>query len=269
METLRDLDVVRAVPPAPEVRAADQSQPDQPGDVLGTLYGHFSVFDSWYRIDSWFEGTFMESIAPGTFRKTMAERRDQIVTAFDHGFDPVIGDKVLGPIEDLREDGTGAYYEVGLLDTSYNRDLYPGLKRGLYGSSFRFQVIKDEWNDEPARSDTNPDGIPERTIREVRLFEFGPVTYPANPAATAGMRSMCGMTDAYYERLRSRDPERVERLAQRARSLRTPTQPPAAPALATVGAAPTSTTEPAQRHSGGLSHAARRAALYPYLRSNS
>ena len=45
---------------------------------------------------------------------------------FEHGMDPQIGNKVLGPIEDLGEDKRGAYYTVPLLDTSYNRDLAPG-----------------------------------------------------------------------------------------------------------------------------------------------
>lgn len=259
METLRDLEIVRAVPPAPEVRAAAEGS-----DTLGTMFGHFSVFNSWYRISSMWEGDFYERVSPGTFLKTIAERRSQIVTAFDHGMDPVVGDKVLGPVDVLEEDGTGPYYEVPLLDTSYNRDLYPALKRGLYGSSFRFQVIKDEWNDEPDVSEHNPQGIPERTIKEVRLFEFGPVTYPANPAATAGMRSI-GMTDAYYERLRGRDPGRVDELLARAQRLRTPDVPPAAAALASVGAAPQHPDEPAMRHSGGLTHAQRRERLYPTL----
>lgn len=270
IETPRDLEIVRAVPAAPALRAAAADEPDDvESDVLGILHGHFSVFDTWYPIRSWWEGDFIESIAPGTFRKTMAERRSQIVTAFDHGFDPVIGDKVLGPIDDLREDGIGAYYEVGLLDTSYNRDLLPALRRGLYGSSFRFQVIKDEWNEEPERSEHNPDGLPERTIREVRLFEFGPVTYPANPAATAGMRSVVGLTDHFYEQLARKDPARVEGLRSRIRSIRTPDPTAAAARTANdEGAAPT-TAEPAHRHSSGLSPAARtRLLAAPFLAQN-
>jgi hypothetical protein len=31
--------------------------------------------------------------------------------------------------------------------------------------------------------------LPERTIKELRLFEFGPVTFPAYQSATAGVRS--------------------------------------------------------------------------------
>ena len=43
--------------------------------------------------------------------------------------------------------------------------------------------------------------LPERTIREARLFEFGPVVYPANPGATAGIR---GLTDYFHDRHRER-----------------------------------------------------------------
>jgi HK97 family phage prohead protease len=250
-----ELYITRAMPPAPEVRDAT----DAPADVLGVLEGHFSMFNEWYPIRSWWEGDFLERVSPGSFVKTMSERRNNIVVAFDHGFDPQIGDKVLGPINDLREDRKGARYGVDLLDTSYNRDLLPGLKRGLYGSSFRFQVVKDEWNNEPDKSDYNPDGLPERTIQEVRLFEFGPVTYPANPSATAGMRSIVGTTDEFYERLRSRDPKTVAALEARAVQLRTSRARPA------PEAAQNEPIEP-RKHSVGPTPRERREALYPYLR---
>jgi HK97 family phage prohead protease len=267
METLAELHVVRALRPASPVltfRAAEPAaEADAPTDVLGQLAGHFSVFNTWYRIQSWWEGDFLEQVAPGTFRKTMAERAGQVVVQFDHGYDPQIGDKLLGPVNDMREDGTGAAYDVDLLDTSYNRDLLPGLKRGLYGSSFRFQVIKDEWNDEPEPSEANPQGIPERTIKEVRLFEFGPVTFPANPAATAGMRSV-GLTDHYYEHLGRRAPQVVDNLRARATDLRTRRAQAAAPGTADrTGAASTTGREPASATRAGLTPGQRRKLLYP------
>ncbi len=260
MRTLRDLQVVRGVRPAPEIRTDEGAE----SDVLGVLSGHFSMFNNLYRIESWWEGTFLERVAPGAFRKTMRERRDQVVVAFDHGFDFQIGDKVLGPIRELREDGqVGAYYEVDLLDTSYNRDLAPALKRGLYGSSFRFQVIKDDWDRSGEPSDDNPDGLPIRTIREVRLHEFGPVTYPANPEATANLRSVVGMTDGYYERVRSTDPRRVEALAERVRELRTGRPDQAEPAAPVVTDAPEAVTA---HHPSGLSAAVRaRILTAPFL----
>lgn len=190
------VDVVRALAAAPELslRAAD-------GDGIGLLSGHFSTFNQWYRVSSFWEGDFLERTAPGFTAQTIAEDRDSMRVLFDHGFDS-IGNKVLGPIADLREDGTGPYYEVPLFDTSYNRDLLPGLQAGVYGASFRMRVIEDSWNDEPDESPDNPKALPERTITRAKVMEFGPVTFPANPGATASVRSV---TDEFYDRLRQRD----------------------------------------------------------------
>src|SRR5712671_4212731 len=98
---------------------------------MPTLYGHFAVFNRWTEIDSWMEGHFLERIAPGAFKKTFREQTPKVL--FQHGMDPQVGDKPLGPIESLAEDATGAAYEVRMLDTAYNRDLIPGLEAGLYG----------------------------------------------------------------------------------------------------------------------------------------
>lgn len=269
--TVPDLMLVRTLPLAPALRAApaaadEPAAPDETpeADVLGSVFGHFSVFNSWYPIASWWEGDFLEQIAPGSFAKTIDERGSQVVSAFDHGFDPTIGDKVLGPFTNLGEDSVGGAYEFDLLDTSYNRDLMPALKRGLYGSSFRFQVIKDSWDLEPEVSAYNPTGVPERTIREVRLFELGPVTYPANPAATANMRGLVCGTDRYMEALRHRDPSGVDQMRGRLDELRTAAGLSAADRTDTPAAA-APTDEPAASHSGGMTHAQRRARLYPYL----
>src|SRR5215831_169158 len=66
----------------------------------------------------------------------------------------------------------------------------------------RMRVTGDTWNDEPGKSADNPDGVPERTITRMKVLEFGPVTFPANPGASAGVRSA---TDEFYQRLRERD----------------------------------------------------------------
>lgn len=165
-----------------ELRSDDGEMP--------TLATRFAVFDQWTEINSYFEGRFLERIAPGSFKKTIRESRDQIKVLFQHGRDTVVGDKPLGPITVLREEPDGPYAEVPLLDTSYNRDLVPGLEAGLYGASFRFQVVKEKIDQAPKRSVHNPDGLPERTITELRMAEFGPVTFPAYANATAGLRSI-------------------------------------------------------------------------------
>lgn len=199
--------------------ATEGDAPDTPADgTLGILEVNFSKYNEWYRIDSWWEGTFLERVAPGAFKKTLKERGDQTKILFNHGMDFNIGDKVLAMPEEHGDREDSPYLAGGLFDTSYNRDLLPGLRSGAYGSSFMFEVLGESWDREPEKSADNPDGIPERTINEVRLFEAGPVTWPANPGATAGMR--CG-TDWYGEQVRARDVDRHEDLVRSFEAFRT------------------------------------------------
>lgn len=207
--TRLDIDVVRFVDLIPEFRD------DRHGDVLGVLRGHFSVFDNWYPVSSKWEGDFIERMERTAFDDTIANDRDQMRSLFDHGFDPSIGNKVLGPIIDLRADDRGAYYEVELLDTAYNRELLPGLKRNVYGASMRMRVHEDgdHWDERPTKSSYNPNGVKERSISRAKVMEFGPVTFPANPAATAMARSA---TDWFYDSLRSKFPASFDEALRRA-----------------------------------------------------
>lgn len=178
-----------------------------------TLFGHFAVFNRWTEIDSWYEGRFLERIAPGAFASTFTERRDQIKVLYDHGYDPQLGNKPLGPINELSEDKTGAYYEVGLIETDYNdRFVIPAVNAGLLGASFRFKVTAEEWTEPKSSTKSNPGKLPERTITEVDLYEFGPVTFPAYAEATAGVRSG---TDTFLEHL-ANDPRFLARFTDRA-----------------------------------------------------
>lgn len=182
---------------------------DDGADAGTTLFGHFARFDSWNEIDSWYEGRFLERVAKGAYRKTMREQRDRIRVQFDHGYDTFVGSAALGPIETLREEEFGPYYEVPLLDTDYNRDRILPMLQGRtmdgrimgsqLGASYRFRVTKEEWVEPKKATDYNPERLAERTIREVVLYEFGPVVFPADPGATSGARSI-SLTDHYLER---------------------------------------------------------------------
>jgi HK97 family phage prohead protease len=187
---MEQINLYRALPGV-EMRADDEGS--------ATIVGHFATFNRWTEIHSWVEGDFLERIAPGAFAKSMAEQGERIKVLFDHGHDPQLGNKPLGRIAELREDDMGAAYAVELIDTDYNRDfIIPAVQAGLLGASFRFSVLDETWNDKPERSAHNPAGLKERTIHQVRLFEFGPVTFPAYPdGTTVGMRSM---TDHFVER---------------------------------------------------------------------
>jgi HK97 family phage prohead protease len=193
-------DGLRAVAVRAEPQAGDAAATDAGG--MPTLYGYFTRFDEWTEIDSWFEGNFLERLVSGSFKKTFREQTPKVL--FQHGMDGMCGDKPLGPPDVLREESDGPYYEVPLLDTTYVRDLVPGLEAGLYGASFRFSVMREEWVEDPGVSDHNPKGLPERTIKEVRCSEFGPVTFPAYPGATAAVRSM---TDEWIAARMTTQPE--------------------------------------------------------------
>lgn len=212
---LRDrslFDVVRYAP-AGAVRATPAGTEDGPE---GVLFGHFSVFNRWYEIDSPWEGNFLERVAPGTFTQTFAE--DTQRCWFQHGYSSILDKMSLGAIEALREDEVGAYYEVRLFG-GLPQTLVEGLAAGEYGASFRMRILEETVNADPGVSADNPKGLPEVTIQRVSCPEFGPVSIGASPYATANLR--CG-TDDFYDALRSRDVDQWTRAA-RAAGLEIPT----------------------------------------------
>lgn len=146
-----------------------------------TLTGYPVVFNTWTEIDSW-EGTFKERILPGALTKTLRERGDQVKVLFNHGMDPQLGDKPLGVPKVQKPDERGLYVEVELDQArSVQEEILPRLRSGsIDGMSFRFSVVDEEWSKEHT----------ERTIKELKLYEYGPVTWPAYQATTVGIRSL-------------------------------------------------------------------------------
>src|SRR5690606_25578065 len=145
-------------------------------------------------INAFYEGRFSESIAPGASKDTFAHSERGIKLLYEHGNDPMIGNKPIGRITKLEEDERGAYYEGTLYRVDYVDQLRPALEDGQLGASFRFRVLDEEWDENPTRTASNPEGLPVRTITKVEVVEAGPVTFGANPRATASVRSL---TDAY------------------------------------------------------------------------
>lgn len=175
-----------------------------------TLFGHAAVFNSPTRIDSW-EGTFDEDIARGAFKKSLSERTP--VLQFDHGKHPMVGSIPIGYFRNLAEDDIGLPIDAPLHDNWLVQPVRDAIKsKAIPGMSFRFSVVKDEWRTAagdviPAdqveralmRADRNdPTSIPRRTLREVKLYELGPVVFPAYADTTVGVRSrelLAALTD--------------------------------------------------------------------------
>ena len=183
----------RSVPPF-EIRA------DNEGDGL-TLDGYGAVFGSPTRIDSW-EGVFDEEIARGAFKASLKARTP--VLQFDHGRHPMVGSIPIGSFETLREDEQGLHILARLHDNYLVGPVRDAIKsQAISGMSFRFQVVKDEWRDAAGKlvkpddvsrllwsSDpSDPDSILKRTLKQVDLFEVGPVVFPAYADTSVGVRS--------------------------------------------------------------------------------
>jgi HK97 family phage prohead protease len=201
---------------------------------MPTLVGRFATFNEWAEIDSAMEGHFLERMSPGAFTKTIAENREHVRVLFHHGLDPNIGMKVLGPVTRMEESAEGVEYEVPLLDTDYNRQLLPGLRAGLYGSSYKFKPVKYDPNLSPQRSDHNPDAIPEVSVTELKLKEFGPTPFPSYKGATASIRSA---TDEILFTGLIRQPEKLRELLRAEGAAALPAEPGAqeSPAAPTPG----------------------------------
>ena len=121
---------------------------------------------------------FIERIAPGAFRKTLAETPDVRLLANHEGL-PMARTKN-GTMR-LYEDEKGLYFEAELANTQEARDLYTLVARGdVDQMSFAFRVIRQKYNEDRS----------ERLLTEVSLADgdVSIVTYPAYTATSVEAR---------------------------------------------------------------------------------
>ena len=131
-----------------------------------TIIGHASVWDTPYDLHG-----FTERVARGAFKKSLKEA--DVVALYNHDANVVLGRKHNGTLR-LEEDDRGLRYEVALPNTQAANDLHTLITRGdIHQSSFSFEVVKDEWEE-------RDDAQPLRTLKEVRLYDVSPVTFPAS-----------------------------------------------------------------------------------------
>ena len=169
-----DADELRTLVAPFEFRASEA------GDDGLTLSGYAAVFNSPTRI-SGHEGDFIESIAPGAFKHTI--RNSRPVMQFDHGQHPFWGSFTIATIRKLREDTHGLYVEARMEPGWFTEPLRWAIReQAISGMSFRFSVVKDDWTRQ------GKDRV--RTLKEVRLYELGPVVNPAYLDTSVAIRSL-------------------------------------------------------------------------------
>ena len=119
---------------------------------------------------------FREQVAPGACSKSLREA--DIVALFNHDSSRPLGRTSAGNLT-LKNTTRGVEPELNPVDTSYGRDLKELVRsKTIKGWSFGFEVIKDEWTDDEGRESNEYTGT-NRVIREMKLIEVSPVTFPA------------------------------------------------------------------------------------------
>lgn len=125
----------------------------------------------------------VERIMPGAFDRAI--REDDIRSLFNHDPNLVLGRVAAGTLS-LSVDRRGLYYEAQVPETQLIRDqvLTPIQRKDVTGSSFMFDVLDRSWREVEVDGRT----VYIRELNEVRLYEVGPVVFPAYEGATSGAR---------------------------------------------------------------------------------
>jgi HK97 family phage prohead protease len=134
-------------------------------DEKKRIVGHAAVFDT---VGD--GGWFREKIAPGAFKKSI--EADDVRALFNHDPNFVLGRNKAGTLK-MREDEKGLWIEIDPPDTQFARDLSTSIERGdISQMSFGFEIISEE---RQKGDGTEPDLF---TLREVKLWDVSPVTFP-------------------------------------------------------------------------------------------
>lgn len=134
-----------------------------------TVCGIAAPFDSPTRIT---EGgyTFTETIAPGAFTRTIAERGDRVKLLGNHQRRAM----PLGKMTYAEEQAAGLYCEFRVSQTLAGNEALAQVADGsLDGLSIGFQVIRDDFNQTTST----------RVLQEVRLDEVSLTAFPAYESA--------------------------------------------------------------------------------------
>jgi uncharacterized protein len=146
---------------------------------IGILEGHAAVFNSDSLEFAGYGKPWVERIAPGAFKRTLAEQPD-VKALWSHRADAILA-RSPGTLS-LSEDDKGLRVEIKLIDTQQNKDVLASVRAGLVDSmSFGFSARSVKWEEGKERD--------VRTLLDVDLFEVSPVVWPAYPDTAISARS--------------------------------------------------------------------------------
>ena len=145
---------------------------------------------------------FVEKIKKGVFESALKENQT-IDFLCEHDKNKLLATTQNGSLE-LFEDEQGLKMRAKIIPTTYGKDTYELLKSGVIGNmSFGFKVVKDNWT-------KRNDGVYERTIDKLNLFEVSAVRNPAYPKTAISARGLELVEDVDIpEEIRNENQEQV------------------------------------------------------------
>jgi hypothetical protein len=163
--------------PEREVRKLEKLEVRATPDGGAILEGYATVYDYAYSIGDVDRGGFMETIMRGAAAKSSGEADVRLL--INHEGIPLARTK--SGTMTLESDDIGLRVTAELDPMNpLSASLRSAMERGdMDQMSFAFRVLRDEWNSDYS----------ERKIYELKLFDVSMVTYPANPATVAKVRS--------------------------------------------------------------------------------
>jgi len=135
------------------------------------------------RTNSWTDlGFFKERIKPGAFEGVLG---DDVRCLKNHDPNLILGRTTNGTLR-LKENTVGLHFENDMPDTTTGKDVREEVRSKLItGCSFAFTIAEEDWKY------YDDERVPERTILKVgKLYDVGPVTYPAYPDTSVAARSL-------------------------------------------------------------------------------
>jgi HK97 family phage prohead protease len=135
------------------------------------------------RTNSWTDlGFFKERIKPGAFEDVMD---DDVRCLKNHDPNLILGRTTNNTLR-LKENTIGLHFENDMPDTTTGKDTREEVRSKLItGCSFAFTIAEEDWKY------YEDNRTPERTIIKLKkLFDVGPVTYPAYPDTSVAARSL-------------------------------------------------------------------------------
>lgn len=161
---------IRQMPLQAEIRSGDDGNKKIAGYAV-----------KWRQLSSPIWGVYLEQFERGAFADSLKERVNEIYAAWQHDVSETLGRSP--NTLTVREDEVGLWYEID--PPSWADRHIESIERGdVRGSSFAFAAAAVEYDWE-----SNKDYVI-RTVKKAHLYEVSPVTLPAYPSSTTGVRGI-------------------------------------------------------------------------------